>query len=32
MAVIADIASIGTALFAIFFAVWITLQLLKKSD
>jgi hypothetical protein len=32
MSIIADIASAGTALFAILFAVWVTLQLFKKAD
>jgi len=32
MSIIADVASIGTALFSVGFAVWITMQLLKKAD
>ncbi|BCK86592.1 hypothetical protein MIZ01_0356 [Sideroxyarcus emersonii] len=32
MALIADVASIGTAIFSVFFAVWITIQLFKKAD
>jgi hypothetical protein len=32
MAIIADVASIGTALFSVGFAVWITMQLFKKAD
>ncbi len=32
MSIIADVASIGTAIFSVIFAVWITIQLFKKSD
>lgn len=32
MSIIADVASIGTALFSVGFAVWITMQLFKKED
>jgi hypothetical protein len=32
MSIIADVASIGTAIFSVGFAVWITIQLFKKAD
>jgi hypothetical protein len=32
MSIIADVASIGTAIFSVGFAVWITVQLFKKAD
>jgi hypothetical protein len=32
MSYVADLTSIGTAIFSIGFAVWITLQLFKKAD
>jgi len=32
MSFIADVASVGTALFAVGFAVWITMQLFQKAD
>lgn len=32
MSIIADVASIGTAIFSVCFAVWITIQLFKKAD
>ncbi|OIR11591.1 hypothetical protein GALL_70860 [mine drainage metagenome] len=32
MSLIADVASIGTAIFSVLFAVWITIQLFKKAD
>lgn len=32
MSYIADVASIGTAIFSVGFAVWITMQLFKKAD
>ncbi|ADE10698.1 hypothetical protein Slit_0457 [Sideroxydans lithotrophicus ES-1] len=32
MSIIADVASIGTAIFSVAFAVWITIQLFKKAD
>jgi hypothetical protein len=32
MSIIADVASFGTAIFSVGFAVWITMQLLKKAD
>jgi hypothetical protein len=32
MSIIADVASIGTAIFAVGFAVWITIQLFKKAE
>ncbi|OIR05833.1 hypothetical protein GALL_35550 [mine drainage metagenome] len=32
MSIIADVASIGTAIFGVGFAVWITIQLFKKAD
>jgi hypothetical protein len=32
MSIIADISSIGTAIFSVGFAVWITIQLFKKAD
>ncbi len=30
MSIIADVASIGTALFSVAFALWITVQLIKS--
>jgi hypothetical protein len=32
MSYIADVASVGTAIFSVGFAIWITMQLLKKAD
>ncbi len=32
MSFIADVAAIGTAIFSVGFAVWITTQLFKKAD
>jgi hypothetical protein len=32
MSIISDVASIGTAIFSVGFAVWITMQLFKKAD
>ena len=32
MSIIADVASIGTAIFSVGFAAWITVQLFKKAD
>lgn len=32
MSYIADVASVGTALFSVGFAIWITMQLFKKAD
>jgi hypothetical protein len=32
MSIIADVASIGSALFIVGFAVWMTMQLLKSAD
>jgi hypothetical protein len=32
MSYIADVASVGTAIFSVGFAIWITMQLFKKAD
>ncbi len=32
MSYIADVASIGTAIFSVIFAVWITIQLFSKTE